>query len=131
METHLSGEQAQKICDKIGFQRQQRVEAQGFSGGIWLLWDTNLVSITSYGSHSQHLTVEIRKVGEDPWLFSTVYASPDSTLRKELWRELEKIKECYSGPWLLASNFNETMTMSERNGFESSEMSRRCQEFSN
>ncbi|XP_010666673.1 uncharacterized protein LOC104883809 [Beta vulgaris subsp. vulgaris] len=131
VETHLSGEQAQKICDKIGFQGQQRVEAQGFSGGIWLLWDTSFVSITSYGSHTQHLTVEIRKLGEDLWLFSAVYASPDSTLRKELWRELEKIKDSYFGPWLLAGDFNETMTMNERNGSESSEMSRRCREFSN
>ncbi|XP_010687131.1 uncharacterized protein LOC104901277 [Beta vulgaris subsp. vulgaris] len=131
VETHMSGDQAQKICDKIGFSGQQRVEAQGFSGGIWLFWDISLVSVTSYGSHSQHLTVEISKVGEDPWLFSAVYASPDSTLRKELWRELEKIKEDYAGPWLLAGDFNKTMTMSERNGVESSEMVRRCRSFSN
>ena len=131
VETHISGDQAQKICDKIGFMGQQRVEAQGFSGGIWMLWDTNTVTITSYGSHSQHITVEVRKVGEDPWLFSAVYASPDSTLRKELWKELEKIKDDYSGPWLLAGDFNETMSMTERNGVESTEMMRRCREFSN
>lgn len=43
VETHLSGSQAQLICDKIGFQGQKRVEAHGFSGGIWMLWDTNVV----------------------------------------------------------------------------------------
>ena len=130
VETHLSGEQAQKICDRIGFAGQKRVEAQGFSGGIWMLWDTQVVAINTYGSHSQHLTVEISKLGEEPWLFSAIYASPDSSIRKELWRELEQIKDKYSGPWMLAGDFNETMRMQERNGVNSPEMARRCRDFS-
>lgn len=33
VEMHLSGDQAQKFCDRIGFTGQKRVEAQGFSRG--------------------------------------------------------------------------------------------------
>lgn len=58
--------------------------------------------------HDQHITVEINKLGEEPWLFSAVYASPDSTIRGNLWRELENVKRNFFGPWLLAGNFNET-----------------------
>lgn len=36
VETHISGETATKICEKIGFSGQFRIDAQGFSGGIWL-----------------------------------------------------------------------------------------------
>lgn len=36
VETHISREQAQTLCDRIGFSSQLRVEAHGFSGGIWL-----------------------------------------------------------------------------------------------
>lgn len=91
------------------------------------------MTITSYDSRSQHLTIEIKKKknGEDPWLFFAIYASPDSTLRKELWSELEKIKENCNGPWLLAGDFNETRSLSEQNGSESSKMIRRCRDFSN
>lgn len=38
VETHISGEQAQLVCDQIGFSGQLRVEAEAFSGGIWLFW---------------------------------------------------------------------------------------------
>ncbi|XP_048496402.1 uncharacterized protein LOC125495662 [Beta vulgaris subsp. vulgaris] len=131
VETHISGEQAQKICDRIGFSGQTRVEAEGFRGGIWLFWKAEIVTVTPYDNHSQHLTVEIKRIGDDPWLFSAIYASPDSSLRHDLWRELEKIKNQYTGPWLLAGDFNETSNVRERNGSESSEMQRRCRAFAN
>ncbi|XP_021714955.1 uncharacterized protein LOC110682912 [Chenopodium quinoa] len=122
---------ATQICNKIGFSGQLRVEAQGFQGGIWLFWRTDKVTVTPFGDHSQHLTVQIAKFGDDPWLFSAIYASPDSILRKELWDELEKIKNSYSSPWILGGDFNEMMTMDERNGVGGSKMQRRCRDFSN
>lgn len=131
VETHLSGEQAEKVCDKIGFSGKMRVEAQGFSGGIWMFWKDEEISVTSFGSHSQHITVEIKKLGEEPWLFSAVYASPDSSLRRDLWRELDNVKQSYDGPWLAAGDFNETVCMSERNGVGGTEMQRRCRNFAN
>lgn len=81
-ETHLIGDQAQKVCDRIGFNYQLRVEAQGFSCGIWFFWNTAVVGVTSYGSSSQHLLVEIKRIGEDSWLLSMVYASQNSTCER-------------------------------------------------
>ena len=130
VETHLSGEQADTVCDRIGFSGKLRVDAQGFSGGIWMFWKAEEIMVTSFGSHSQHITVEIKKVGEEPWLFSAVYASPDSSLRRDLWRELERVKQTYDGPWLAAGDFNDTICLSERNGSGGSEMQRRCRMFS-
>ncbi|XP_021721963.1 uncharacterized protein LOC110689485 [Chenopodium quinoa] len=131
VETHMSGVDADKICEKINFSGQLRVEAQGFSGGIWLFWKSEEISVTPYGNHSQHLTILISKNGETPWLFSAIYASPNSALRKDLWRELERIKDSFSGPWMMAGDFNDTVSLSERNGNGGSEMLRRCNEFSN
>ena len=56
------------------------------------------MTATSCGSHSQHLNIEIKKNGENPWFFFAIHASLDSTLRKELWSGLEKIKENCNGP---------------------------------
>ena len=61
VETHLSGEQADKVCSRIGFSGNLRVEAQGFSGEIWMFWRSEEIFVTEFGSHSQHLTVEIKK----------------------------------------------------------------------
>ena len=131
VETHLSGDQATSVCDRIGFSGKMRVDAQGFSGGIWMFWKAEDISVTAYGSNSQHLTVEIKKIGDEPWLFSAVYASPESNLRRALWDELDEIRRNYEGPWLLAGDFNDTVCMSERNGIDSSEMQRRCRNFAN
>ena len=75
--------------------------------------------------------MKLKKVGDEPWLFSAVYASPDSNLRRDLWRELEHVKNTYDGPWLAAGDFNDTICMSERNGVGGSEMQRRCRAFAN
>lgn len=39
LELRISGETADRTIRKIGYQNAHRVEATGFSGGIWLLWD--------------------------------------------------------------------------------------------
>lgn len=106
------------------------MDAAGFSGGIWMFWRSNQVTVTAFEEHSQHLTVKISKLGETPWLFSAIYASPDSGRRRELWRKLEEVKDNFNGPWLLAGDFNETMSIEERNGANGSEMQRRCRAFS-
>ncbi|XP_021717685.1 uncharacterized protein LOC110685467 [Chenopodium quinoa] len=131
VENHISGERAQKICDKIGFSGQTRVEAQGFSGGIWLFWKQDEVSVVPIEHHGQHITVKIARVGDDPWIFSAIYASPDSTIRRDLWSAMENNKNNFSGPWILAGDFNETRNMSERQGVGGFEMQRRCLQFSN
>lgn len=61
METHISGDTAQKVCDHIGFSGQTRVEAQELSGGIWLVWKQEELSVNPIQSHGQHMTVEIAK----------------------------------------------------------------------
>ncbi|XP_039045113.1 uncharacterized protein LOC120184804 [Hibiscus syriacus] len=38
LETRISGEQADKTINNLGFENSFRVEAQGFSGGIWIRW---------------------------------------------------------------------------------------------
>lgn len=38
LETRVSGDKADVIIRKIGVQEGFRVEAQGFSSGIWYMW---------------------------------------------------------------------------------------------
>lgn len=57
---------------------------RGFSGDIWLFWKQDEVTINPVETSGQHITVEIAKVEEEPWLFSAVYASPDSTILNSL-----------------------------------------------
>ena len=39
LEPRISGSKASKVFDKLGFSNRFIVEASGFSGGIFLLWN--------------------------------------------------------------------------------------------
>lgn len=55
LEPRISGEQANKVCRKLGFSDYFRVEAEGFSGGIWLLWNSNQIEVEAYSSQLIHV----------------------------------------------------------------------------
>ena len=57
VETKVSGPTADEIHKKIGFDGTHRVEAQGFSGGIWLLWRRPTIEFVKYTD--QFVTIEV------------------------------------------------------------------------
>ena len=60
VETRVSGAKAQAVCAKIGFRNCFRVEAQGFQGGIWVLWHSDDFDIEVLRSHEQYVTMEVK-----------------------------------------------------------------------
>ncbi|KAJ8431671.1 hypothetical protein Cgig2_001717 [Carnegiea gigantea] len=47
----ISGECAEKVCQRSGFDKWYRVEARGFQGAIWLLWDCFEVQLELVQAH--------------------------------------------------------------------------------
>ncbi|XP_074299787.1 uncharacterized protein LOC141630954 [Silene latifolia] len=128
VETHMGGEHAIKLGNILGYDGHARVNTVGFSRGIWVYWRNDLVSVTPITEHAQYLTFEVARNGELPWIFSAVYASPDPSNRRELWTELENFARVNNQPWLIAGDFNETRSLSERHGGDQN-MARRCERF--
>ncbi|XP_056695832.1 uncharacterized protein [Spinacia oleracea] len=114
IETHMGGQQAQKISTVLGYSGRTRVDAQGFSGGIWIYWKPELVLVETILKHNQHITMDIKRVGDTPWYFTAVYATPDPTKRKELWIKLKEFASTHNKPWLIAGDVNDTRFPSER-----------------
>lgn len=50
----VSGSRADNIIARMGYDKSHRVEAMGFSGGIWILWEDNLVEIDIISTTSQN-----------------------------------------------------------------------------
>ncbi|XP_074314404.1 uncharacterized protein LOC141649619 [Silene latifolia] len=125
VETHMNGDHVLKIQKIIGYNGHHRVDVVGFSGGIWLYWKPEIITVTPISSTSQFVTVEITRNGELPWLFSAVYASPNPNNYMELWTELENFAITNNQPWLLAGDYNETRSITERHGWDSN-MACRC-----
>lgn len=90
VETHMSGTQATRIANILNYTGHTRMDAQGFSGGIWVYWKPDLVSVDPIIKHNQYITLNIKRVGEEPWYFTAVYASPYPTKRQDLWRSRTK-----------------------------------------
>ncbi|KAJ8423447.1 hypothetical protein Cgig2_008936 [Carnegiea gigantea] len=127
LETKISGQNADEVCRKIGllgFKGQFREEARGFSGGIWFFWRNN-ITLHLIQSSRQHITMKVLRQGETPWIFSTIYGSPNEVSRQNLWTALTTFNSSNSLPWLLVGDFNDTKSMEERLNC-SNNLSRRC-----
>ncbi|XP_031131792.1 uncharacterized protein LOC116033172 [Ipomoea triloba] len=105
VETKTSGCNADSLCAKLGFDKWARVEALGFSGGIWILW-SNSVQIEVLHSHPQFVHMAITDQLGRFWNLSVVYGSPTLHLRRRLWSSLKRTKLHVNHPWLIAGDFN-------------------------
>lgn len=128
VETKIHCTLADDVCRRLKFDGIYRMEAQGFRGGIWVLWKTDIVDLKLLQSDTQFVTMKATQTRMQPWVFSTVYASPNETIRQGLWREVHEYGRSCHHPWLLTGDFDDTKNMEER--FNCSEdLARRCNNF--
>ena len=115
LEPRISGKKADDFIRKSGFDRSHRVEATGFSGGIWLLW-RNFFDVEIAFNHSQfiHLKISVQNVIQS-WV-TAVYASPKSAGRHALWYHLSNIAESMHDPWIMGGDFNSILYAAEKHG---------------
>ena len=83
VETRCSRDHANFVCNKAGFDHWTRIEALGFSRGIWLLWKDS-VNVRILKTHPQFVHAAVSHHASQPWLLTIVYGSPNPTFRKSL-----------------------------------------------
>lgn len=115
-EPRISGSRALQVIRSLGFQFHLIVEARGFSGGIWILWNNNSISITQIQAHDQFLHVKVEAASTGTWLLSVIYASPRASERAELWEAILNLSSTISSDWLVVRDFNEIACPSEKKG---------------
>ncbi|KAL8171080.1 LOW QUALITY PROTEIN: hypothetical protein V2J09_022884 [Rumex salicifolius] len=86
METKISGSQATETL-KARFPNSKRVEAQGFKGGLWLLWDDNVVDIQVITKADYFIRARARK-GNLLAKFCFVYGPPTVHRQRWFWTDL-------------------------------------------
>ncbi|KAA3472382.1 reverse transcriptase [Gossypium australe] len=116
LEPRVASSKAKLAHSRLNLKGQHFIEAEGFSGGIWLFWDTNAVQVDVLKSHVQFIHVRIKQDNDPDWLFTAVYASPNRQKRVDLWDELKMIAEGVDKPWLLAGDFNSIASINEKRG---------------
>ncbi|KAJ1441395.1 Ribonuclease H-like superfamily [Sesbania bispinosa] len=117
LEPRVSGKRADSIIRKCGFQFNYRVDASGFSGGIWILWNDTNSRVEVISNHPQFVHLKISPLhGGRPWFLICVYASPRLQQRRILWHELCSISDHMSGDWAIWGDFNSYLHGYEKQG---------------
>ncbi|CAL1370678.1 unnamed protein product [Linum trigynum] len=105
-----------RIRDKMkGMVDDLVVDIVGFSGGIWLLWNSSCNTVEEKDRSFQHLHVSVEQ-GTTKWMSTAVYGNPALIQRRGLWNSLRDIAEDISDPWLVAGDFNSILYASEKSG---------------
>ncbi|KAG7579838.1 Ribonuclease H domain [Arabidopsis thaliana x Arabidopsis arenosa] len=114
-ETHAAGDRAMRICRGLGFENSCRVDAVGQSGGLWLLWRSEVGDVEIVELDEQFIYAKVKKEG-DVFHLITVYAAPSATRRSGLWGKLRTIIQGIDGPMMIGGDFNTIVRLDERMG---------------
>ncbi|KAI9079330.1 hypothetical protein K1719_038731 [Acacia pycnantha] len=115
VEPRVSRNPATRIIKNWGFKHSIRVEAEGFSGGIWLLWSLEELRVEVLVRNDQFIHCRLSLEGRET-LFTAVYASPSEQRRLVTWDLLQELASEVVEPWLLAGDFNEIKSPLEQKG---------------
>ncbi|KAI9119940.1 hypothetical protein K1719_008909 [Acacia pycnantha] len=94
-----NGLQAQRKCQKLGFDHFDFVEADGLRGGIWVAW--NQAHFNFKSKQFVHAMAENENDEND--------ASPNQITRRQLWSLLEEFHPSQEWPWIIGGDFNVTL----------------------
>lgn len=114
-ETRVSGQRADNIITNLGFERYTKVDAMGFAGGIWVLWNPNSVCLEPVASSFQEIHLKC-KVHNNTFLLSAIYANPLFEHRKSLWESFTDLSSLSNTPWLIMGDLNEISKPFEKFG---------------
>ncbi|CAL1380557.1 unnamed protein product [Linum trigynum] len=98
----------------MGMDKSLVVDVDGFSGGIWLLWEDLVVQITEKDRTPNAPCPS--PAGDSPFLFTIVYGHPALIQRRGLWESLRSTAEEVDMAWLLAGDFKSMLSSSEKFG---------------
>ena len=119
METKVSRDRTRSIVNRLPMDGAILVNNIRLTGSLWVLWDSTQVDVFVLSTTEQEVHVLVNLNSPDsqgPWLLSTVYASPRLAERHLLWDNLSTMARLHNLPWVIAGDFNEVLTGSDKFG---------------
>ena len=117
LEPRISGIKADRVVKKLGFSNWWRVEATGYAGGIWVLWNEVEVSVEYICSTTQLLHCNIKDKGlKEESLHTFVYGDTNPSKRRELWASLETLSKQITSRWVVLGDFNSFLSPNDKIG---------------
>ncbi|XP_023901204.1 uncharacterized protein LOC112013045 [Quercus suber] len=60
METRVGGDKAKAIIDRLPFDRSVKTDTIGYTGDLWMLWDSNRVDVTLLADTEQEIHATVK-----------------------------------------------------------------------
>ncbi|KAI9084859.1 hypothetical protein K1719_033265 [Acacia pycnantha] len=114
LETRCNKEVSHRRANLLGFPNMELVDCEGYSGGIWCLWDHSITSISVIERHHQFLHLQVTGAAGSSWVITVIYASPSGVARRALWDNLSRLATSIQGAWLIGGDLNGTLLLGER-----------------
>lgn len=116
LEPRCSGDRADKVIDRMRFDSSWRMEARGYSGGIWILWNSGKFKVYAVDEMDQCITVKV-STGDEDFMLSCVYGSTSMKTREKLWEHLLSLSLASQNlPWAILGDFNAYLFEEEKQG---------------
>jgi len=114
METKQRNDIVKDVCSEVGYDRVVTVPPDGLSGGIALMWKSNVsVSVLYQSPNLVDTYVNINGFG---FYLPCVYGHPNQTYQHLVWERLERTATQRTGPWMAIGDFNEIRGNHEKRG---------------
>jgi hypothetical protein len=115
VETGLDEARLEVLRCKLHFSSKLVVSRREQGGGLTLFWKQEAnVTIKSYSLH--HIDTVINEGMDDAWRFTGFYGAPETHRRHLSWALLQSLHQRFSLPWLCMGDFNELLSMDEKQG---------------
>ncbi|XP_028106480.1 uncharacterized protein LOC114305569 [Camellia sinensis] len=129
METKVELSSLGQFFNKMRFTASSHVDSVGRSGGIWVLWDPFRATVKPLEVNAQFIHAKVQRDNFEDWILSAIYASLNRRNRDLLWANLEAIADNMTSPWLVAGDFNDIASLSEKRSFSTNISQARTQKF--
>ncbi|XP_074271392.1 uncharacterized protein LOC141595329 [Silene latifolia] len=88
------------------------------SGGrVWVIWAPQMFNIQVIDSSAQQITSDVTEIATgNRFYFTVVYGFNEEASRRQLWSELQHIKDHILLPWCICGDFNVVLNFSETLG---------------
>ncbi|WCJ36333.1 Polynucleotidyl transferase ribonuclease H-like superfamily protein [Euphorbia peplus] len=120
LEPRLPGRRAVDLCRRLNFSSVQIVEAEGFSGGVWVFWHDSRLKLQVYFKNNQFLHSNVVCLGGalhgKSFDVSFIYVRPQMSFKRTFMVDMHALKDSTVHPWVLIGDFNCIKTLSEKQG---------------
>ncbi|XP_026452220.1 uncharacterized protein LOC113352636 [Papaver somniferum] len=116
LETRVLASHAVRIVRQLGSFESVLVDAEGFYGGMCLMWNPDEVDIQNTKESRWAVHVVVTAKLQSPWILSTIYGSTNKANRKRVWSELQAVSDIPNSEWTVMGNLNTIGGTQEKRG---------------